>query len=129
LKLLFKYSFFAFIAITANIGVQSFSHAVYKGEYSLYIGMLFGTTIGLLVKFILDKKYIFHYESKGASDNLIKLFLYTVVGIITTALFWGLEISFDALFKSNLAKYLGAAIGLTFGYTLKYFLDKKFVFN
>lgn len=51
------------------------------------------------------------------------------MGVFTTFIFWGVEISFDYFFKNNNAKYLGAVIGLSIGYLIKYFLDKNFVFK
>jgi hypothetical protein len=45
-----------------------------------------------------------------------------------TAVFWAVEISFDALFEFAAARYVGAAVGLTLGYSLKYELDRRFVF-
>ncbi len=50
------------------------------------------------------------------------------MGIFTTIIFWGTEIGFNAIFENQNAKYIGAIIGLSIGYAIKYFLDKKFVF-
>lgn len=43
--------------------------------------------------------------------------------------FWVFEVAFDVLFDSEHAKYVGAVIGLTIGYTSKFYLDRKFVFR
>jgi hypothetical protein len=43
--------------------------------------------------------------------------------------FWITEITFDAAWESDLAKYVGAVVGLSIGYVLKYYLDKRFVFE
>jgi len=50
------------------------------------------------------------------------------MGVFTTIIFWGTEIAFDILFQDPNAKYLGAVIGLSIGYVIKYFLDKRYVF-
>jgi len=50
------------------------------------------------------------------------------MSVFTTIIFWGTEIGFDVIFDNDNAKYLGAVIGLSIGYIVKYFLDKKFVF-
>ena len=50
------------------------------------------------------------------------------MGVFTTLIFWGTELGFNAVFASGKAKYVGAVIGLTVGYVIKYFLDRKFVF-
>lgn len=91
--------------------------------------MFFGTLAGLVLKYILDKKYIFFHETKGAKDNTKKFMLYSLMGVFTTFIFWGFEIGFDYAFESENAKYLGAIIGLAIGYVVKYTLDKKFVFK
>ena len=91
--------------------------------------MFFGTFLGLITKYFLDKKFIFYYRSKNKIDDGKKFFMYSFFGIFTTLVFWGFEISFDAVFKSDLAKYVGALLGLVIGYILKYFLDKNFVFK
>jgi putative flippase GtrA len=51
------------------------------------------------------------------------------MGVFTTLIFWGFEIAFDAVFASEVAKYWGAVLGLALGYTTKYQLDKRYVFN
>jgi len=51
------------------------------------------------------------------------------MGVFTTAIFWSFELIFDSIFNHQYAKYLGALIGLTIGYIIKYNLDKRFVFN
>jgi len=44
-------------------------------------------------------------------------------------IFWGFEIGFNYIFTNPQAKYVGAIVGLSIGYIIKYFLDKKFVFT
>jgi putative flippase GtrA len=124
----FKYIIFAVIATIINIFFQKISHTMYDGYLSLYIGMIVGTIAGLIVKFVLDKKFIFYYKVKNKADNAIKFFLYSCVGVLTTAIFWIVEIAFDHVFQGESARYIGGVIGLAIGYSFKYILDKKFVF-
>ncbi len=49
-------------------------------------------------------------------------------GGITTCIFWGTETAFYLLDFCG-SQYIGGAVGLAVGYTLKYFLDKNFVFR
>ena len=91
--------------------------------------MFFGTLTGLIAKYILDKKYIFYYVVKDKKEDSQKFILYSIMGVFTTLIFWGFEIGFDYIFDSEIAKYIGAIIGLSIGYITKYFLDKKFVFK
>lgn len=127
--LVLKYSFFALIATIINLFTQFISLAIYSQDFSLYIAMFFGTITGLIAKYILDKKYIFYYVVKDKKEDSQKFILYSIMGVFTTLIFWGFEIGFDYIFDSEIAKYIGAIIGLSIGYITKYFLDKKFVFK
>jgi putative flippase GtrA len=91
--------------------------------------MFAGTAAGLISKYILDKKYIFFHIPKNKKDDGKKFFLYSLMGVFTTFIFWGFEIGFDTIFENENAKYLGAIIGLSIGYIVKYHLDKRFVFK
>mgnify|MGYP003398808400 FL=1 len=127
--LVLKYSLFALIATIINLFTQFISLAIYSQNFSLYIAMFFGTITGLIAKYILDKKYIFYYVVKDKKEDSQKFILYSIMGVFTTLIFWGFEIGFDYIFDSEIAKYIGAIIGLSIGYITKYFLDKKFVFK
>jgi putative flippase GtrA len=132
-NLVFKYTVFAVISTVINIGIQSLSFYFYSEEQflSLYIAMFFGTLSGLIFKYIVDKKYIFYHKTENIKDDGYKFILYSLMGVFTTFIFWGFEIAFDYFFsdENQNAKYLGALIGLSIGYIIKYFLDKKFVFK
>ena len=123
-----KYTIFAAIATLFNLLFQYFSFLVYMGFGSLYVAMLFGTLAGLVAKYILDKKFIFYHTPTDKKNNAKKFALYSLMGVVTTIIFWGMEIAFDTLFQDPNAKYLGAVIGLSIGYVIKYFLDKRYVF-
>ena len=127
--LVLKYSLFALIATIINLFTQFISLAIYSQDFSLYLAMFFGTLTGLIAKYILDKKYIFYYVVKDKKEDSQKFILYSIMGVFTTLIFWGFEIGFDYIFDSEIAKYIGAIIGLSVGYITKYFLDKKFVFK
>jgi len=135
--LVIKYTVFACIATIVNllsqfITFEMISWADFHEElkkFSLPLAMLIGTGTGLVTKYFLDKKFIFYYKSNDAVDDIKTFTLYTVVGIFTTMIFWGMEFLFDYIINSASAKYIGAVIGLSIGYVCKYFLDKKYVFN
>lgn len=126
--LVFKYTLFAIISTGFNLTFQYFSFLLYADFASLYVAMFFGTLAGLVVKYLLDKKYIFYHTPKNKSDDAKKFLLYSFMGVFTTIIFWGTEVAFDTFFLNPYAKYLGAVIGLSVGYIIKYCLDKKFVF-
>ena len=124
-----KYIFFAAISAVFNLFFQYVSFLVYKGFGDLYIAMFFGTLAGLVSKYILDKKFIFYHTPKNKKDDAKKFMLYSFMGILTTIIFWGTEILFDHFSENEYGKYIGAVLGLSIGYIIKYFLDKKFVFK
>jgi putative flippase GtrA len=123
-----KYTLFALISTLFNLLFQYLSFLVYSGFASLYVAMFFGTLAGLVAKYILDKKFIFYHTPKDKKDDAKKFARYSLMGVFTTIIFWGTEIAFDTLSQDPNAKYLGAIIGLSIGYVIKYFLDKKYVF-
>lgn len=124
-----RYLFFALLSTLVNLLFQFLSFTLYNGWGALYVAMFIGTVAGLVLKYVLDKKYIFFHTPKSRKDDGKKFMLYSLMGVFTTFIFWGFEIGFDAAFESENAKYLGAVTGLGIGYVVKYFLDKKFVFR
>ncbi|NLI58687.1 MAG: GtrA family protein [Clostridium sp.] len=129
----FKYTIFAIISTMSNLATQYIVDFAIKDiiseNYALYISMFFSTLVGLVIKYVLDKKYIFYYRTKTQTENAKKFILYSFMGVFTTLIFWGSEILFDKLFEHDMSKYAGAIIGLSIGYIVKYNLDKKFVFG
>lgn len=123
-----KYTIFAVLSTLFNLLFQYLSFLVYSDLAALYVAMFFGTLAGLVVKYLLDKKFIFYHEVEDKRDDAKKFALYSLMGVFTTIIFWGTEIAFDTFSQDPDAKYIGAVIGLSIGYVIKYFLDKKFVF-
>ena len=91
--------------------------------------MFVGTSLGLISKYIMDKMYIFKYSISNLYDYSKNFSAYVLTGIFTTLIFWSFEYLFYILFNNEIAIYLGAIIGLSIGYTVKYKLDKNFVFK
>ena len=129
MELVTRYIAFAVFATILNIGVQFCVMQKLDWEHKLYVAMLLGTLIGLVTKYVLDKKYIFFDYSTGNGQNIYMFAKYSVVGVFTTLLFWFTELAFDAIWTHGLAKYIGAAFGLSIGYSVKYQIDKRFVFS
>lgn len=122
------YISFCVIATFLNILTQYVCFQTYNGKFALEISILLGTLLGLITKYILDKKFIFicTYSLKKDVHSFI---LYSLFGIFTTFIFWSFEYLFHVLIENEWSKYMGAIIGLSIGYILKFFLDKKFVFK
>ena len=123
------YSIFAIISIAVNITTQFTVFTIYSGTLSIYIAMAAGTLTGLITKYILDKKYIFNFKARNYSEDLTTFIAYSFMGVFTTFIFWGTELTFYWLLNFPEAKYIGAFIGLCLGYYTKYHLDKKYVFR
>ncbi|MEX5287410.1 MULTISPECIES: GtrA family protein [Acinetobacter] len=123
------YTLFAVAATFCNILAQEISIQLLPSSFSLFISIFIGTLVGLVVKYILDKKYIFKYKTANAKHNRQTFILYAVMGIFTTVIFWGFEFGFHYLFETKEMRYIGGILGLMIGYVSKYYLDKKFVFT
>lgn len=124
-----KYTLFAGISTLINLLFQFLSFQFYKGFGAFYAALIIGTLSGLLTKYILDKKWIFYHTPKNKQDDAKKFILYSFMGVFTTLVFWGTEMTFYYLIPNPGAKYMGAFLGLAAGYVIKYFLDKKYVFK
>ena len=129
MKLALSYTIFALIATAANIGSQDIAIRIYSGTHAVVLSVMVGTVVGLIVKYILDKKYIFYYQVESVIHDTHTFVLYTLMGIVTTAIFWSFEFGFDFIFESKSLRYLGGIVGLCIGYWMKYHLDKRFVFT
>jgi len=124
-----RYIIFAIFATIGNIGAQESVSRIYAGGYGLIIAILCGTAAGLIIKYILDKRYIFQHSTASKTQEGAAFFLYSLTGVFTTAIFWGFEATFVHIFASKEMQYLGAVIGLTLGYIIKYQMDKYWVFK
>ena len=127
------YVLFAIVATIVNLGGQwlvmmTGSLAGYSHTHALPVALVVGTGLGLVVKYVLDKIYIFGDSSTGLATHARKFSLYTLMGIVTTLIFWGTEYLFAYLDPSGRTIYLGGAIGLAIGYAIKYQLDRRVVF-
>jgi putative flippase GtrA len=127
-RLVIFYALFAGLSILANIGFQKLSLIAYSGAFSVLFSVVVGTAVGLVVKFALDKIWIFRYRHRDLSHGIRSFLLYTVMGLATTAIFWGFEFGANAIYHSEPARFTGGVIGLVIGYIVKYRLDKKYVF-
>lgn len=129
MKLVALYALLAAIATVANIGSQYVMESLYTGAHALALAMAAGTGVGLVLKYVLDKRYIFKFRARNAAHDSYMLVLYTLMGVVTTAIFWAFEWGFHHMFRSQAMQYAGAVLGLAVGYFIKYRLDKRFVFR
>lgn len=128
-KLAINYVSFALIATAANIGTQDLFIRAYSGNFAIFASVMVGTGAGLVVKYILDKRYIFRFQARSVVHATQTFGLYTVMGVFTTMIFWGFEFGFHHVFETKEMRYLGGVMGLAIGYLAKYHLDKCYVFR
>ena len=115
------------MAIVVNIDSQDLALRLWPT--GIWFSIIVGTGTGLVVKYLLDKRFIFRFKPQNVSHDSRTFVLYTLMGVVTTAIFWGFEYGFWHAFGTAQMRYLGGVIGIVIGYLAKYHLDKKFVFN
>lgn len=124
-----KYFLFALLAIIINLLIQHLTLSIYQGSYDVYLALCMGTGVGLVLKYILDKFFVFKKEKKSLKEEGNLFLIYSFLGVFTTLFYWAVELSFHYLLSFPSAKYIGGALGLIGGYLIKYYLDKRFVFQ
>jgi len=120
----FRYVLFAVVSTLVNFGTQE----LVIGMAPLAMSIFAGTAAGFAVKYVLDKKWIFHDGYTTPAHEARKVTLYALFSVLTTIVFWGFEITFWLVWQTDVAKYAGGAIGLAIGYLAKFALDRRFVF-
>lgn len=128
-RIALQYSAIALLATAVNIGCQALVVHFYRGAGHLELSVLAGTAAGLPIKYVLEKKLIFRFSANNLGHDTRLFVIYSFLGIFTTALFWGTEYLFHVWFGTDAMRYAGAALGLTLGYTIKYQMDKHWVFR
>lgn len=123
-----RYAILALIAIFTNLLAQDLVSRLCSGHVGFVLSLTVGTATGLLVKFWLDKRYIFHFSARDRLHDGAVFFLYASTGVATTAVFWGVEVAFQVFFDNVAMRYLGGMLGLSLGYVIKYALDRRYVF-
>lgn len=123
-SLVLRYAVFAAIATLANLAAQ---RVVLTGA-GLVPALIIGTGVGLVVKYLLDKRWVFDDREGGMAAHGRKFSLYTLMGVATTAIFWSTETAFWLIWRTDPMREAGAVLGLAVGYVVKYNLDRRYVF-
>lgn len=127
--LVLRYASFAIIATLANLAAQRVVLAYDSSIMGLSAAVCMGTIVGLVIKYVLDKRWIFYDVSHDLKANSRKFTVYAATGVLTTLVFWGFEVAFWICWRTDLMREVGAVIGLSIGYVLKYHLDKRYAFS
>ena len=127
--LILRYTAFALVATIANLATQRV--VLQFGETGTHFAAAVGagTIVGLVIKYLLDKRWIFYDVETGVKNHGRKFSFYTAMGLFTTAIFWGTETAFWLIWQTEIMRELGAILGLSVGYVVKYNLDRRFVFT
>lgn len=128
-RLALRYAAFAVVATLANLATQRLAFASAPEGWRLSAALVSGTAVGLVVKYVLDKKWIFRHRFRPAVQEARHFTLYTLTGVVTTLIFWGSETLFWLLSHDPTLREVGAVLGLAAGYAIKYRLDRRFVFR
>ena len=123
-----RYVLFAIAATLVNLAAQEIAIRL-TPIAPLAVSILAGTAAGFAVKYILDKKWVFYDAYTTHRDEARKVTLYGLFSVVTTLIFWGFEVSFWTIWRTDAAKYTGAVLGLAIGYAAKFVLDQTYVFR
>ena len=123
------YIIFAIIATIANLLTQRLILSINNSIFFYFLAIFLGTLIGLLIKFFLDKRWVFFDKSFGIISQARTFSMYSSMGLFTTLIFWVIETIFWLIWKNEIMREIGALLGLSIGYLIKYKLDLRFVFN
>jgi putative flippase GtrA len=123
-----RYVLFAVIATLANLATQELVIRL-APVAPLTLSILAGTAAGFVLKYVLDKRWVFEDGYDGHREELQKVTLYGAFSVLTTLVFWGFEVAFWTIWHTDVAKYTGAVLGLALGYAAKFALDRTFVFR
>jgi putative flippase GtrA len=123
-----RYVLFAIVAGIVNLLTQAVVFRFSTVE-PLATSIFIGTVAGFILKYILDKSWIFFDDHEGTRREVRKILLYGSFSVTMTLVFWSFEVAFWKIGGTVFAKYLGAIIGLAIGNFAKYLLDRNFTFD
>ncbi|OLS14370.1 MAG: hypothetical protein RBG13Loki_2019 [Promethearchaeota archaeon CR_4] len=97
-----------------------------SGDYPIIFSNLLGVAVGYIVKFILDKFIVFQKRNTKLKQSSVEFIKYFAFALVTTAINLGIQ-----LILINFADFheiVALIISLSVGYTIKFLLDRKYVF-
>ena len=127
IALVVTYASFAALAALVNLVAQTATLSAYQGPHAIWVAIAIGTLAGIVPKYVLDKRWIFDDRSFGTSAHVQRFTTYTFLSVATTMIFWVTELLFSQL--GEYGYLIGAVLGLTLGYWVKFHLDRRFTFR
>ncbi|MEM7710344.1 MAG: GtrA family protein [Pseudomonadota bacterium] len=123
-----RYVLAAVVSILANLLTQEATSQALPLQ-PLMVAIVAGTLVGFGVKHVCDKLWTFREAYTTPLGEVRRVTVSGLFSVLTTLVFWGFELGFYAIWQTDTAKYLGAVLGLTIGYVIKYALDRRHVFQ
>nr|WP_255569821.1 GtrA family protein [Actibacterium sp. 188UL27-1] len=124
-----RYVVFALISTSVILGSQRLLLLIYSGWGAVELALVISTAAGLLVKYLLDKRWVFADDRTSVADHTRQFSLYALMGVFPTLILWGVQYMFWLIWATPNMLTIGGVVGLAIGYVTKYQLDKRFVFN
>ncbi|APX14041.1 GtrA family protein [Tateyamaria omphalii] len=123
-----RYAVTAVLSVLANLLAQE---ATVQGlpTAHLMVSIIVGTLVGFFMKYVIDKTWTFREAYTSPKGEAQRITLSGLFSVATTLIFWSFELGFYTIWQTDFAKYLGAVIGLSIGYVLKFWLDRRHVFR
>lgn len=122
-KKIFLYFLFAFLSSIVNLIGQHIFLIYFE---NLFLAVVCGSAGALIFKYVLDSSIVFE---NSRELNLKTFITYAFIGACLTPIIWIVEVSFLNLFGTVLMRDVGALIGISLAYYIKYEMDKRYVFN
>jgi len=96
IRLSVTYALFAALAAAVNLSSQwvvlrLWALVAVRSLPAVLLALVVGTGAGFVLKYTLDKRYIFNDTLSGVRTHAVKFSLYSVMGVATTIIFWGAE--------------------------------------
>ena len=88
MRLAVVYTIIALIATAANLGAQELTVRAWHGAFQIEISVFIGTGVGLVVKYVLDKIFIFRFRAASTLHDLHTFILYTAMGVDENRRHW-----------------------------------------
>lgn len=123
-----KYSFFVVISTLLNLLFQYCRFFALCRLWLSLCGYIFWNIGRAGYQVCIGYEIYFSHTTTDKADDAKKFVLCAFKEVFTTIIFWGTELTFNAVFKSPYTKYVGAVTGMAVGYVINYFLEKKYDF-
>lgn len=123
-----RYAATAVLSVLANLIAQEVTTREMPHAH-LMLSIVVGTLVGFFIKYVVDKTWTFRERYTTPLGEAQRITLSGLFSVLTTLIFWAFELGFYAIWQTDFAKYLGAVLGLSIGYILKFWLDRHHVFK